>query len=225
MGWVRIRGGLLRWALLLTGLVAVALGGCTATAIPGLTTPRLALNTPAPLPPPMVITPVSTRGMAIPGAPVVTYPQYLLDSGDKVRVVVFGQDNLSRVYSVDTSGYVSLSLIGPVAARNCTTVELAKHIADLLRQKYVKDPKVSVEVEAYRPFFILGEVKRPGQFPYVNAMTVETAVAIAEGYTERANERKVRLTRRFGGVLSTVMVPTDYPVQPGDTISVLERFF
>ena len=222
---VCIRVGLLRWALLLMGLVAVTLGGCTSNAIPGLNTPWLALNTPAPLPPPMVITPVSTRGAAIPGAPVVTYPQYLLDSGDKVRIIVFGQDNLSRVYSVDTSGYVSMPLIGPVAARNCTTVELAHHIADLLRQKYVKDPKVTVEVEAYRPFFILGEVKRPGQFPYVNDMTVETAVAIAEGYTERANERKVRLTRRFGGVLSTVMVPTDYPVQPGDTIYVLERFF
>ena len=112
-----------------------------------------------------------------------------------------------------------------MAARNSPPWSLPSAIADQLREKYVKDPKVTVEVEAYRPFFILGEVKRPGQFPYVNAMTVETAVAIAEGYTERANERKVRLTRRFGGVLSTVMVPTDYPVQPGDTIYVLERFF
>jgi polysaccharide export outer membrane protein len=222
MGWKPIRAWL---ALALVGLVAGGLGGCNMNAIPGLNTPRLALNTPAPLPPPTVITPVSTRGGPVPGAPAVTYPEYLLDSGDKLRVVVFGQDNLSRLYSVDTSGYVSLPLIGPVYARGCTTIELANRIENELRKKYVKDPKVTVEVEAYRPFFILGEVKRPGQFPYVNAMTVETAVAIAEGYTERANERKVRLTRRFGGVLSTVMVPTDYPVQPGDTIYVLERFF
>jgi len=94
-----------------------------------------------------------------------------------------------------------------------------------LRQKYIKDPKVTVEVATYHPFFILGEVNTPGQYPYVNAMTVEAAVAIAEGYTERAKKRFVRLTRKFGGVMSTVMVPTDYPVQPGDTIYVLERFF
>ena len=92
-------------------------------------------------------------------------------------------------------------------------------------QSYVKDPKVSVEVGAYRPFFILGEVTKRGQYPYFNGMTVESAVAIAEGYTERAKQCMVRLTRKFGGVMSTVMVPTDYPVQPGDTIYVLERFF
>jgi polysaccharide export outer membrane protein len=162
---------------------------------------------------------------AIPGAPVVVNERYTLDSGDKVHIVVFGQDNLSRVYSVDGSGYISMPLIGAVCARGLTTFQLASTIAGQLRQKYVKDPKVTAEVETYRPFFILGEVKKPGQFAYVNGMNVEAAVAIAEGYTERANERNVRLTRKFGGVMSTVMVPTDYPVQPGDTIYVLERFF
>jgi polysaccharide export outer membrane protein len=142
-----------------------------------------------------------------------------------VRVIVFGQDNLSRSYSVDSNGTVSLPLIGPVRARGLTTFELSTDIAAELRRKYIKDPKVSVEVEAYRPFFILGEVKRPGGYPYVNAMTVEAAVALAEGYTERAKKRMARLTRRFNGVNSTVMVPTDYPVHPGDTIYVLERFF
>lgn len=210
--------------LLLLTLVATALlGGCNMTAFPGLATPDLALGTPAPLPPPPEKT--EPRSAGIPGAPVNPYPVYTLDSGDHVRIVVFGQDNLSRVYNVDTSGYVSLPLIGPVLARGRTTTELARVVADQLKQKYVKDPKVTAEVDVYRPFFILGEVKRPGQFPYVNSMTVETAVAIAEGYTERANERMVRLTRRFGGVMSSVMVPTDYPVQPGDTIYVMERLF
>lgn len=102
---------------------------------------------------------------------------------------------------------------------------LARDYSGRAEAQYIKDPKVSVEVETYRPFFILGEVHKPGQYPYVNAMTVEAAVAIAEGYTDRAKKRMVRLTRRFGGVMSTVMVPTDYPVQPGDTIYVLERFF
>jgi polysaccharide export outer membrane protein len=161
----------------------------------------------------------------VPGLPANPYGAYRLDSGDRVRVIVFGQDNLSRVYSVDASGTVSLPLIGPVRARGLTPFELSTDIAAELRRKYIKDPKVSVEVEIYRPFFILGEVNKPGGYPYINGMTAEAAVAIAEGYTERAKKRMVRLTRRFNGVNSTVMVPTDYPVQPGDTIYVLERIF
>ena len=192
--------------------------------MPGLTTPEYALATPAPLPPPppMAITPGPKGAPDVPANP---YNIYRLDSGDRLRVIVFGQDNLSRAYNVDNSGSVSLPLIGPVRARGLSTTQLALDIEAELRRKYIKDPKVSIEVEAYRPFFILGEVRRPGQYPYVNAMTVEAAVAIGEGYTERARKRMVRLTRRFGGVSSTVMVPTDYPVQPGDTIYVLERFF
>lgn len=89
----------------------------------------------------------------------------------------------------------------------------------------MEDPKATAEVVTYRPIFVLGEVKKAGQFPFVTGITVEMAVAIAEGYTKRSNQRKVRLTRRFGGVMSTVMVPPDYPVQPGDTIYVFERFF
>jgi len=115
----------------------------------------------APLPPPGSL-PLTLAVAGVHGVPAIPYGTYRLDTGDPVRVIVFGQDNLSRVYSVDSSGY---------------------------------------------------------------AMTVEAAVAIAEGYTERAKTRMVRLTRRFGGVMSPVMVLTDCPVQPGDTIYVLERFF
>ena len=193
-------------------------------AIPGLTTPDYALSTPAPLPPPGPL-PLTPAVVGVPGVPANPYGTYRLDSGDRVRIVVFGQDNLSRVYGIDSSGSVALPLIGPTRARGLTTAQLAGDIARQLRQKYIKDPKVTVEVETYRPFFILGEVNKPGGYPYVNAMTVEAAVAVAEGYTERAKQRMVRLTRRFGGAMSTVMVPTDYPVQPGDTIYVLERFF
>jgi polysaccharide export outer membrane protein len=211
-------------AILLLAVFAGLLGGCKASAVPGLTAPDFALSTPAPLPAPGEAYPAGA-GSAPPGVPVIPNETYTLDSGDKVRVIVFGQDNLSNVYSVDGSGAVALPLIGPVHARGLTTAELASVIAGDLRKKYVKDPKVTVEVSTYRPFFILGEVKKPGQYPYVSAMTVEAAVAIAEGYSDRAKKRFVRLTRRFGGVMSTVMVPTDYPVQPGDTIYVLERLF
>jgi len=192
-------------------------------AMPGLLSPGTALATPAPLPPPGAVDAAPVG--AIPGVPVVVNETYRLDSGDRVRIVVFGQENLSRVYGVDGSGYISLPLIGAVRARGLTTFQLAAAVAGELRRKYVKDPKVTAEVDAYRPFFILGEVRKPGQFPYVNGMNAETAVAIAGGYTERANERRIRLTRKFGGVMSTVIVPTDYPVQPGDTIYVRERIF
>ncbi|MGI9385444.1 MAG: polysaccharide biosynthesis/export family protein [Methyloligellaceae bacterium] len=150
---------------------------------------------------------------------------YRLDSGDRLRIVVFGQQNLSRTYAVDGGGYISMPLIGAVASRGATTFELEQRIADQLRVKYVKDPKVTVEVETYRPFFILGEVRRAGQFPYVNGMTVQTAVAIAGGFSERAKESEVQLTRRANGRAVTRSVPPNYPVRPGDTIKVTERFF
>ena len=215
---------LARIALIMLAVFAACLGGCKMRGMPGLMSPDLALSTPAPLPPPGHALPLNA-GYAPPGVPVVPNETYTLDSGDRVRVIVFGQDNLSRIYGIDGSGAVAMPLIGPVRARGLTTFELANEIARDLKRKYIKDPKVTVEVETYRPFFILGEVNKPGQYPFVNAMTVEAAVAIAEGYTERAKQRFVRLTRRFGGVMSTVMVPADYPVQPGDTIYVLERFF
>lgn len=151
--------------------------------------------------------------------------RYPLDSGDKLRIVIFGEEHLTRSYTVDGSGHISMPLIGAVAARGLTTFELENRIAAQLKEKYVKDPKVTIEVEIYRPFFILGEVRRPGQYPYVTGMTVETAVAIAGGYTERAKERKVELTQRVNGRSMTVLVPPVHPVRPGDTIKVMERFF
>ena len=165
--------------------------------------------------------PVSAHGPSdVPGG-----VPYSLDSGDLLRVVVFGQDTLSNDYSLDGGGFISMPLIGPVPARGQTTFDLEERIASMLRQKYVKDPKVTVEVRTYRPFFILGEVRRPGQFAYVNGMTVQTAVAIAGGYSERARESKMKLTRKAGGTTQTLTVPQDYPVQPGDTIYVNERLF
>lgn len=150
---------------------------------------------------------------------------YTLDTGDRLRIVVFGQDNLSRGYTVDGSGNVAMALVGMVRARGGTTYQLEQRIEGALAGTYVKDPKVSVEVEVYRPFFILGEVRQPGQYPFVNAMTVETAVAIAGGYTERANERRVRITRRMGEELETFALPSFESVRPGDTIYVRERLF
>lgn len=150
---------------------------------------------------------------------------YLLDSGDRIRVFVYGQPNLSRIYAIDGGGFISLPLIGAVKSRGETTFDIERAITVQLGAKYVKDPKVSVEIASYRPFFILGEVRAAGQYAYVSGMTVQTAVAIAGGYSERAVERKVVVTRRVNGVTEKLRLDADAPVLPGDTIKVEERFF
>ena len=150
---------------------------------------------------------------------------YTLDTGDRLRVVVFGQDGLSNTYIVDASGKITMPLIGAVSARGCTTTQLARVIADRLRNGYVREPHVAIEVETYRPFFILGEVLAPGQYPYVPNMTVETAVAIAGGFTPRAYRYDFEVSRSSMGVTSRQKVPLIAPVRPGDTVTVSERWF
>ncbi len=150
---------------------------------------------------------------------------YMLDSGDRLRVVVFGQDGLTNSYVVDASGDIAMPLIGSVEARGLTTDQLSSRIAGLLRQGYVRDPHVAVEVEAYRPFFILGEVTQPGQYPYVANMTVETAVAIAGGFTPRGYKQYVVISRNYGGQAYRYKTPITAQIQPGDTIQVQERWF
>jgi len=150
---------------------------------------------------------------------------YTLDSGDRLRIVVFGQDGLSNSYVVDASGHIAMPLIGSVPARGATTDELSSRIGDRLRQGFIKEPHVAVEIEAYRPFFILGEVTQPGQYPYVADMTVETAVAIAGGFGPRAFRRTVTLMRVIHGQQVRLTVPVSYPIRPGDTINVQERWF
>jgi polysaccharide export outer membrane protein len=169
------------------------------------------------------------------GAPVVTpylAPQpppglgpYLLNTGDKLRVFVYGQPSLSRLYTVDQVGNIAVPLIGNVRARDRTTTELSHAIASRLARDFVRDPQVTVDIAQNRPFFILGEVRLPGQYPYVSGMSVETAVAIAGGYTERASERCFRITRKFNGLVDQIEAPGDYTLLPGDTVYVYERFF
>lgn len=150
---------------------------------------------------------------------------YTLDSGDKLRVVVFGQEGISGSYLVDAGGNVSLPLVGTVPARGFTTQQLATGIADRLKHGYVREPHVTVTIEAYRPFFILGEVTTPGQYPFVPNMTVENAIAVAGGFSPRAQKRTVEITRNGGGQRFTGDVPLNYPMRPGDTVVVKERWF
>ena len=150
---------------------------------------------------------------------------YTLASGDRLRVIVFGQDGLSNAYAVGPTGNISMPLIGTVHAQGQTTAALERTVEARLKDGYIRDPKVSIEVDAFRPFFVLGEVTTAGQFPYVAGMTAETAVAVAGGYTPRANKYEVDLTRVVEGHPVTASVPVDQPIKPGDTVYVRERFF
>jgi polysaccharide export outer membrane protein len=161
----------------------------------------------------------------VPAAATFEDGPYTLDSGDKLRIVVFGQDTLSNNYTVDAQGTVSLPLVGAVEARGLTTSQLGSAIAARLRSGYVRDPSVAVEIDTYRPFFVLGEVTFPGQYPYVPNMTVENAIAIAGGFTPRAAKDKVTITRKVQGAPSRFVLPLRYPLRPGDTIEVSERWF
>ncbi len=150
---------------------------------------------------------------------------YTLAAGDRLRVIVFGQDSLSNTYSVDGAGRIAMPLIGSVPVQNRTVPDVEREIAARLRNGFVREPRVSVEVEAFRPFFVLGEVTNAGQYPFVEAMTARTAVAIAGGFGPRGYQGAVDLTRMIDGYPVTGRVPLDTPVRPGDTITVRERIF
>jgi polysaccharide export outer membrane protein len=151
--------------------------------------------------------------------------RYTLAAGDRLRVIVFGQDALSNSYAVDGSGHISMPLIGPVPVYGRDTAAVEREIAERLRAGFVREPRVSVEVEAFRPFFVLGEVITAGQFPYVEGMTVRTAIAIAGGFNPRGFQAEVDITRVIDGVPITGRVPLDTLVLPGDTVTVRERIF
>lgn len=150
---------------------------------------------------------------------------YVLDAGDSVRVTVFDQANLTNTYAVDQSGYVSFPLIGSVAARGKTAKQLEAQIAGQLQQGYLRSPDVSVEIDRYRPIFIMGEVGAAGQYSYVPGMTVQKAIAVAGGYSPRGFQDNVDITRSVNGKVMTGRVLISDPILPGDTIYVRERLF
>jgi polysaccharide export outer membrane protein len=150
---------------------------------------------------------------------------YHLDAGDRLRVVVYGQEGLTNTYAIDAGGSITMPLIGSVPARGRTTAGLAAAISAKLRAGFIRDPSVAVEIEAYRPFFILGEVAAPGQYPYVPNMTVESAVAIAGGFSPRARRDSVTVAHTDASGTARFVVPPGSPISPGDTVLVSERWF
>lgn len=153
------------------------------------------------------------------------YQPYVLDAGDQVRVTVFDQENLTNTYSVNQSGYIAFPLVGSVAARGHTAKQLEQEIASALRKGYIRNPDVTVQVDRYRPVFIMGEVGAPGQYSYVPGMTVQKAIAAAGGFTPRANQSNADVTREINGKVLTGRVVTTDPLLPGDTVYVRERLF
>jgi polysaccharide export outer membrane protein len=171
----------------------------------------------------LVAAPAAASAVQVPGAEIGS--SYTLDSGDRLRIVVFGQDGLSNSYIVDAAGNVTMPLIGAVPARGTTTAELARAVTARLRNGFIREPHLAIEIESYRPFFILGEVTYPGQYPYVPNMTVETAIAIAGGFTPRAYRSDAKITRNQNGQTYRVSAPLISAVRPGDTITIDERWF
>jgi protein involved in polysaccharide export with SLBB domain len=152
-------------------------------------------------------------------------PEYKLGPADKLRVNVFGEEALTGEFLVGGSGKVSLPLIGEVQAAGLTIAQFQEEIAVALRQGYINEPRVSAEVLNYRPFYILGEVNKPGEYPYTNNLTVLNAVATAEGFTYRADTRRVYIKRADVAGEQVFPLNTGTQVAPGDTIRIGERFF
>lgn len=150
---------------------------------------------------------------------------YRLDAGDALRITVFEQKELTNSYSVDKAGYIAFPLVGSVAARGRTPKQIEADIAAKLRNGFIRDPDVSVEVERYRPVFVMGEVGSAGQYVYVPGMTVQNAIAISGGFTPRAQQANADITRNINGKVISGRVPLSDPVLPGDTIYVRERLF
>jgi protein involved in polysaccharide export with SLBB domain len=151
--------------------------------------------------------------------------QYKLGTGDKVQITTFGEPSLSGAFDVSGSGMVAIPLVGEVRARGLTTVQFGHAVEDVLRDGFLKDPKVSVEVMNYRPFYILGEVTKPGEYPYSNGLTVLNAVATANGFTYRADTHHVMIKRANEQGEHQVDLTTMTTVEPGDTIRIKERYF
>jgi polysaccharide export outer membrane protein len=154
-----------------------------------------------------------------------TVQPYSLDSGDRLRISVFEQQSLTNTYTVDQAGYIAFPLIGQVAARGSTVAKLEGVIAQKLKQGFLRDPDVTIEIDRYRSIFIMGEVGQPGQYSYVPGMTVMNAIAVSGGFTPRANQHDFDITRNINGNILTGRVLITDPILAGDTIYVRERLF
>ena len=152
-------------------------------------------------------------------------PEYRLGSGDKIRVITFGDTSLSGEFTISGSGKLAFPLVGDLPAAGLSVPELQQKITAALADGYINNPRVSVEVLTYRPFYILGEVNKPGEYPYTAGLTVLNAVATANGFTYRANLRQVFIKRANSTQEEGFPLTSDTKVAPGDTVRIAPRYF
>jgi polysaccharide export outer membrane protein len=168
----------------------------------------------------------SPRGRDLPPLPPLASTDYRLGPGDQIRLITFGEDALSEIFRVNDNGDIALPLLGTVKAEGLTTEQLGKRIADLLKSRnLLRAPSVSIEVTEYRPVFVLGEVTHAGQVFYQPGMTALAAIAVAGGYTYRAVEDYVGVTRVIDGASFKGRAAPTVPLAPGDIVNVFERYF
>lgn len=182
-------------------------------------TPPLPL--PAASPPQSVAAPVA----ASPSQPSAATYTYRLSAGDKMSIAVFGEPDLGGSFTVTGEGKIAAPLIGDVYVLGMSTSEVQATLEEKYRQGYLKDPKVQVQFLSYRPFYILGEVKTPGEYPYDSGMTVVKAVALAQGFTYRADQKRVYIKHVNGTREIQVPLTSTQVVEPGDTVRIAERYF
>jgi polysaccharide export outer membrane protein len=151
--------------------------------------------------------------------------RYVLGPNDRIRLKVYGEPDITGEYEINSAGQVSIPLAGHIKAAGSTTPQLERSIAAALAKGIVRDPRVNVEIAQYRPYYILGEVKKSGEYPYRLGLTVMDAVASAGGFTYRANESKVYLRRSGAGAEETYALDAPVPIFPGDNIRIPERYF
>lgn len=163
-------------------------------------------------------------GAALPDIPPQN-AEYQLGHGDRMLIQVFGQPELSGEHQVDGEGNISMPLIGTVKAGGGSADELETRIVDRLKPDYLNDPRVSVQVVGYRPFYVLGEVNKPGSYAYVDGMTVTNAVALAGGYTYRARQDEFYIVRSYDPEKQRRVAGPNTQLRPGDVLTVRERYF
>jgi polysaccharide export outer membrane protein len=167
----------------------------------------------------------SAAGIPAAGTAAAPSAAYVLGVGDRIKLTVYGEEDLSGEYEIGSAGVVALPLIGDIPAANKDVRSFEQAVRAKLNEGYLRDPRVSVQVVNYRPFFILGEVSKPGSYPYVNGMNVLNAVALAGGYTYRADRSGVTVVHANDASKKEYAAPEESAVAPGDILRVPERFF